>query len=135
MKRVVFLQFTKDVLVLLSNMLNKDTGLIAVRIDYNYSHYIKVILDEVFSKENFINEITIGRSREAAGSPSKLEVTTESIYLYSKSNDYKLNPILRKDQYLKLLGQVLQWAEIEIHQKDYSLIKNYYPLQVFSILL
>ncbi|MBI9037117.1 MAG: site-specific DNA-methyltransferase [Bacteroidales bacterium] len=91
-----FLQFMKDVLVLLSNMLNKDTGLIAVRIDYNYSHYIKVILDEVFSKENFINEITIGRSREAAGSPSKLEVTTESIYLYSKSNDYKLNPIFAK---------------------------------------
>lgn len=91
-----FLQFMKDVLVLLSNMLNKDTGLIAVRIDYNYSHYIKVILDEVFSKENFINEITIGRSREAAGSPSKLEVTTESIYLYSKSNDYKLNAIFAK---------------------------------------
>lgn len=91
-----FLQFMKDVLLLLSNLLNKDTGLIAVRIDYNYSHYIKVILDEVFSKENFINEITIGRSREAAGSPSKLEVTTESIYLYSKSNDYKLNPVFAK---------------------------------------
>ncbi|MBI5401833.1 MAG: site-specific DNA-methyltransferase [Ignavibacteriae bacterium] len=91
-----FLQFMKDVLLLLSNLLNKDTGLIAVRIDYNYSHYIKVILDEVFSKDNFINEIIIGRSRETAGSHSKLEVTTESIYLYSKSNDYKLNQIFAK---------------------------------------
>jgi len=44
-------------LILLREILAED-GSIYVHIDYKIGHYVKVIMDEVFGKENFINDIT-----------------------------------------------------------------------------
>lgn len=87
-----FLQFMYERINLLNELLCPD-GLFFLRIDYRYSHYLKVLCDEVFSKDNFINEILINRSRESAGSPNKLEVSNEVIYLYSKSSKFTINKI------------------------------------------
>lgn len=41
----------------LSKRLLSDKGVLFVHLDWNESHYAKIILDEVFGKENFLNEI------------------------------------------------------------------------------
>lgn len=87
-----FLSFMYERIQLLSELLCED-GLLFLRIDYRYSHYLKIICDEVFSRQNFVNEIIISRSRESAGSPNKLEVSNEYILLYSNSSSFKLNKI------------------------------------------
>lgn len=53
---VSYLKMMYPRLVLMKELL-ADTGSIFVQIDWHIGHYLKVILDEIFGKENFINEI------------------------------------------------------------------------------
>ncbi|HIC87754.1 MAG TPA: site-specific DNA-methyltransferase, partial [Aquificae bacterium] len=39
----------------------KDTGSIFVRIDYHGNHYVRFLMDDIFGKENFRNEIIVKR--------------------------------------------------------------------------
>ncbi|PIP20151.1 MAG: hypothetical protein COX40_06355 [Candidatus Omnitrophica bacterium CG23_combo_of_CG06-09_8_20_14_all_40_11] len=89
-----FIEFMRRRLVILKELLSEN-GLIAVRQAFNFGHYMKIVLDEVFEK-NFINEIIIGRKRDSAGSRNKFEVANESIFLYSKSGDYNIKDIYAK---------------------------------------
>lgn len=91
-KGAEFVEFLRRRIILAREILAND-GVIAVRQAFNFGHYVKVIFDEVFGKENFINEIIIGRKREGAGTRNKLDVTNESIFVYSNSNEYTFNEV------------------------------------------
>ena len=58
-----YLQFIYERLLLMRELLT-DTGSIFVRMDYHFGHYVKTILDEVFGKENFVNEISVNRTKK-----------------------------------------------------------------------
>ena len=84
--------------LLFLNELLTDDGSIYIRIDYHYGHYVKVISDEIFGKENFVNELIINRvskkgfaAREAY-KPKKYPVSTDSLFLYCKTNKYFFDP-------------------------------------------
>lgn len=62
--RATWLTFMKDRLLLAKRLLSAD-GNIFIHIDINQSHYLKVLADEIFDKENFVEEIIW-----AYGSPS-----------------------------------------------------------------
>ena len=62
--RSTWLTFMKDRLVLAKRLLAID-GNIFIHIDINQSHYLKVLADEIFGEENFVEEIIW-----AYGSPS-----------------------------------------------------------------
>ena len=68
-----------------------DTGLIFVHMDWHIGHDVRVLLDEVFGPQNFVNEIAwhySGYKRKTAKNfPRKHDV----IYVYSKSADHKWN--------------------------------------------
>lgn len=51
-----FLGFLWERLVLLRELMS-DTGSIYLHIDYKIGHYVKVLMDEVFGRENFRNDI------------------------------------------------------------------------------
>ena len=48
-------------LVLMRELLS-ETGSIYVHLDWHVGHYVKLVLDEIFGKENFVNEIIWQRS-------------------------------------------------------------------------
>ncbi|MDI6736997.1 MAG: site-specific DNA-methyltransferase [Nanoarchaeota archaeon] len=52
-----YLEFIRQRLILLKELLS-EKGSIYFHIDYKIGHYIKIIMDEVFGKNNFINDIT-----------------------------------------------------------------------------
>lgn len=52
-----FLEFLRQRFILMRELL-ADNGLLYVHLDYRKSHYAKVLLDEVFGEENFMNEIS-----------------------------------------------------------------------------
>ncbi|MDZ4126539.1 MAG: site-specific DNA-methyltransferase, partial [Hydrogenophaga sp.] len=56
-------------LVLMRELL-ADTGSIYVHLDWHVSHYVKLTLDELFGKENFVNEVVWKRS-DAKGDASQ----------------------------------------------------------------
>lgn len=74
-----------------------DDGHIIVQCDDNEFGYLKVLMDEIFNKDNFINIITIetkigGVSGSSEG--KSLKDTTEFLLLYAKNKDIsKLNPV------------------------------------------
>ena len=43
-------------LILMRELL-ADTGSIYVHLDWHVGHYVKIVMDEVFGKDNFINEV------------------------------------------------------------------------------
>ena len=82
-----FIEFLRRRLIVARELL-ADDGVIVVRNAFNYGHYVKIIMDEVFSQEYFINEIIINRKRKSMGSLKKYEVVYEYLYIYSKSGRY-----------------------------------------------
>ncbi len=67
---------------------------IYVHLDYNVGHYAKAVLDEIFGADRFVNEI-IWKRQSAKGDVTQgarhMGRIHESIYLYSKSEDYCWN--------------------------------------------
>lgn len=91
-KGVEFISFLRKRLVFLREILASN-GSVMVRLDYHFGHYIKVIMDEVFGQQNFRNEIVINRIKRSLRNLTRFNVSTESIYYYSKSSDYNfINP-------------------------------------------
>lgn len=70
----------------------KDTGSIYLQCDYRLVHYLKVKIDEIFGIDNFINEIYWKKRNGNLKAPSnKLNIFTDNILHYSKTNKYTYN--------------------------------------------
>ena len=90
-----FLQYMYERIKLMRDLLAED-GSIYVRFDYHYSHYIKLILDEIFGYENFRNEIVINRIKKSDTGALKFNVATDSLFFYTKSQNYIFNGFRKK---------------------------------------
>ena len=87
-----FVEFLRKRLVLLRKLLAPD-GSIYIRLDYHYGHYIKCIMDELFDKQNFEDEIIINRSKRMLYGLKKFNVSTDSLLFYTNSQRYVFNEI------------------------------------------
>ena len=56
-----YLEMITPRLILMRELL-ADTGSIYVHLDWHVGHYVKIVMDELFGKENFVNEIVWKRS-------------------------------------------------------------------------
>lgn len=83
-----FVEFIRRRIIVLHEIL-ADDGVLMVRQGYNFGHYIKIILDEVFGKSFFINEIIVNRGAQAIGGSKKFSTASDSIYVYSKTSNYQ----------------------------------------------
>lgn len=76
------------------------TGSLYLHCDPTASHYLKILLDAVFKKENYQNEITwkrrVGMS-SAVHESNHFGVCTDIIFFYSKSEENKFYPQYNKD--------------------------------------
>lgn len=72
-----------------------DTASIYVHLDYHIGHYVKILMDEIFGEENFRNEIIWYYTNKMSGSTSPHDFVCEhdTIFRYSKSDDYHYNVI------------------------------------------
>ncbi len=72
----------------------RSDGSIFIHVDWHCSHYIRMLLDEVFGRENFINEIVWCYG--GGGSSDKHFLRKhDMIYWYGKSNQYTYNQQFR----------------------------------------
>lgn len=72
------------------------TASIYVHLDYHIGHYVKILLDEIFGEENFRNEIVWHYYNKMQGNVNRFASNHDTIYYYSKSDDYTYNPIKEK---------------------------------------
>ena len=77
----------------------KPTGSIYLHCDPTASHYLKLILDDLFGKNNFRNEIVwqraSGRAKGSQHESRSLGRDTDSIFHYSKSDAFVHNAVSR----------------------------------------
>ena len=73
----------------------KDTGNIYLHMDFRLSHYMKILMDEVFGEKNFINEI-IWAYRTGGVSKRYFQRKHDNILRYSKTDKYTHNPLFEK---------------------------------------
>jgi adenine specific DNA methylase Mod len=69
----------------------KHAGSLYLHCDVTASHYLKIVLDGVFGKENFRNEITWKRTT-AHNDSARYGANTDIIFFYTKSETYTFNP-------------------------------------------
>jgi site-specific DNA-methyltransferase (adenine-specific) len=72
----------------------KDTGSLYLHCDPTASHYLKVVLDEIFGRDNFKNEI-IWHYRRWTGKAKKFQALHDIIFFYTKSDEYTYNELFR----------------------------------------
>ena len=125
-----WLVFMKNRLEIAKEMLSDD-GAIFVQCDDNEQAYLKVLMDEIFGRGNFINSISVNMSNmsgpkiQHAYMGKRFPKVKEYILLYVKSkNKYKLNiprtvkeewdneyssiiPTLTRDEYIKLRDHIV----------------------------
>jgi adenine specific DNA methylase Mod len=83
-----FIAMIYERLTLMRDLLTDD-GSIYVHCDWRVNAYMRQILDEIFGKDNFINEIVwkSGEIKGARGKSKKFGKLVDYLYLYSKSSD------------------------------------------------
>lgn len=82
---VSFLEWLRKRLVLLKELL-ADNGTIYIHLDYRKGHYVKVLMDEMFSESNFKNEIIWSYDQGARGK-SDFGKKHDAIFRYTKSTE------------------------------------------------
>ena len=82
-------------LLLARNFLSVE-GAIFVRCDYNGNWIVRNLLDEIFGKKNFKNEIVVNRFRRQLRDLNKLNNATESLFFYGKSDNAQFSEINRQ---------------------------------------
>lgn len=86
---VSYLRYMYPRLVMMRELLS-DKGSIYVHIDWHVGHYVKVLLDDIFGKDNLVNEIVW--HYQSGGIPQKCFARKhDTILFYSKGNNSRFN--------------------------------------------
>lgn len=97
-----FIAMIYERLVLMRDLLTED-GSIYVHCDYHVGHFIKLILDEVFGKELFCNELIWERTSSPKRQTNAFGKVHDLVFFFAKSSKYKFNTqfIPFDDSYVK----------------------------------
>ena len=85
-----FIEFLRKRLLLLKEILAND-GSIYVHIDWKMSHYVRVLMDEIFGPEHFINDITRIKCNPKNFQRPAYGNIKDTILFYSKGDKYIWN--------------------------------------------
>ena len=70
-----------------------DSGSIVVHLDWHVCHYVRIVLDEVFGKSNFVNEIVWYYYNKMQGNVNHFAKNHDVLLWYKKGDDYTFNKI------------------------------------------
>jgi adenine specific DNA methylase Mod len=119
---VSYLKMLYPRLVLMKELLS-DRGSIYVHVDWHVGHYVKILLDEIFGKSNFVNEIIWNKGFRGTEARNKFQLSHEVIFFYTKTQNYIWNQSYQdyKDIDMK------RYNQIDEQGRRYALIKRKRP--------
>lgn len=114
-----------------AKVLLQDDGIIFVQIDYRQLAYLKVLLDEILKKENFIGQINWQRVPEGrtllGQGESDLTIQTEYLLIYAKNKRPGLlnNEIRKKiDATQKVMEQYYYVLKVKSKPREFKRFKD-----------
>ena len=103
-----FIEFLRKRLILIREILSFD-GCIYLHLDYRKVHYVKVVMDEVFGEQNFVNEI-IWQRTASHNDPNRYGSVHDTILLYRRGANYTWNSP-KMSQSAKYIEKFFVYAE------------------------
>ena len=82
---IAYLKYMYPRLVLMKELLS-ERGSIYVHLDWHVGHYVKILLDEIFGKENMVNEI-IWSYHWGLHVPTRWNRKHDTIFMYAKNGE------------------------------------------------
>lgn len=110
-----YAKFIHDRLAVIHQVLRKD-GSIFVHCDTHANHIIRAILDNIFGQDNFRSEI-IWSYKRWSNSKKGLLPGHQTIFFYSKTNQFTFNPIYCHYSESTNIDQILQKRTRDDHGK------------------
>lgn len=93
-----YIETLRERLIFLREILHLQ-GNIFVRIDYRFGYYVKIVMDEVFGKDNFKNHLVINKTSRPTEEINQYHSSHDFIFFYSKSKDsYFKNYEVKRDE-------------------------------------
>ena len=90
-----YIQFMYERLILMRELLS-DTGTIYLHCDWHKSHHLRIIMDEVFGNENFLNEVVWAYGTYIGQTKKNFPRKHDTLFIYTKTNQHTFN-MLRDD--------------------------------------
>jgi len=94
-----FIEFLRKRLFIAKEIL-ADDGFMIVHLDQKKNHYLKIILDEIFTENNFVNEIVWSYRSGGASKKESLPKKHDNLLVFRKTTLAKVNPQIER-QYLE----------------------------------
>ncbi len=116
---VSYLKMMYPRLVLMRELLS-DKGSIYVHLDWHVGHYVKLLMDEIFGKDKFVNEIIWNKGFRGTESQRIFQHSHDTILMYSTSKNYIWN---QQGQPYKDMS-LGRYNQIDENGKRYALIKR-----------
>ena len=82
-----YLQFMYERLLLMRELLS-DRGVIVLHCDYHKSHYLRIVMDEVFGPDRFVNEIIWYYETYQGAVKKYFPRKHDNLFVYSKTGTY-----------------------------------------------
>jgi DNA modification methylase len=81
----------------------KSTGSLYLHCDPTASHYLKILLDVIFGKDNYVNELIWERTNTKGHAFTRFSSSHDTILFYSKGPNYTWNPqfLPHSESYIK----------------------------------
>ena len=91
-----YLEFMRARLTGMHQLLRND-GSLWIHLDWHVSHYVKVLADEIFGYQNFVNEIVWKRTNSPKAQSTSLGSQHDVILLFAKdASTFSVKPIYRE---------------------------------------
>ncbi|MFH1401499.1 MAG: site-specific DNA-methyltransferase [Parcubacteria group bacterium] len=127
-----YLQFMYERLLLIRELLS-DTGSIYLHCDWHKSGYLRLIMDEVFGEDNFINEI-IWWYKDPSGTVKKgFKKKHDNILVYSKTKDFYFNADEVREEYSEGTKKQAESGTISFGRKTELNPFGKYPVDVWEV--
>lgn len=84
---LAYLRYIYPRLALMRELLS-DRGSIYIHIDWHVGHYVKTLMDDIYGKDNFRNEVIWQKIRTAKTQSTSFGNVHDTIFFYSKSADF-----------------------------------------------
>ena len=88
-----YLQFMYERLILLKELLSEQ-GSIYLHCDHHKSHHLRLIMDEIFGEDNFVNEIVWYYPDNFQGNVRGFATNHNALFWYSKTNSYNYHKVM-----------------------------------------
>lgn len=132
-----WLTLMRDRIINIYELIRED-GCLIVQVDDIEHHYLKVMLDEIFGRNNFVNQICYERSGSAGIGQSGVFVNTaEYILIYSKNHEsFDYNELKKYEaleyETMKRYNKVLQKEGDRELVEEFNSKSNNLPIKIYK---